>query len=158
MKCIILFDSKHGTTEEIAEMIRKGGGDIVNLNDLGGSGIDLSAYDRIAVGAPVYMGQWSKKAADFLAAHSSDLKGKRLSIFVLGSMKDKGEAAVRTALSPEVSALDPKIACFGGRVNPAKLGFFERLITKAIAKAPDSPGLDNLDLDAVEAFAASLHE
>ena len=77
MKALIVFDTKHGATEEvagkIAQAVRDKGNeaDLLDLRKKESFSLSLEAYDAVALGAPFYMGQWSKRARAFAAQYGA---------------------------------------------------------------------------------------
>jgi menaquinone-dependent protoporphyrinogen IX oxidase len=160
MKVLIVFDSKHGTTEEVAgrvaTAVKAGGGmpELLDLRKKGGSTASLSGYDAVALGAPFYMGSWSRRARAFAAAREAELAGKAFGVFAVGSNPALGDKAAIAALPPALAPAAASSAYFGGRFVIAKLGSFERFIVKMVAgKAEDT---STLDFSPLESFASAL--
>jgi len=63
MKTLIVYDSKHGSTEKICNWIKEGIGDadICNVNN-----VSSLNYDLILVGSPIYFGKPLKSVISFL--------------------------------------------------------------------------------------------
>lgn len=161
MKALVLYDTKHGSTAEAAAEIARGlgGGELLRLSDAKAfSALGLDAYDLVAVGGPIYFGQWSKRAASFLAGREAELAGLgsagRLALFALGSAESEGPEAVKAALPASLVALEPEIGWFGGRLPAEGLSLMERLVVKLVSRsgAASRP----LDLEAARAFGAGL--
>ncbi|MFA6366574.1 MAG: flavodoxin domain-containing protein [Candidatus Hydrogenedentales bacterium] len=145
MKMLVLYDSKHGTTAEAAMAIASAaGGTAVPLTDCPAS---LAGYDKIVLGAPIYFGQWSKALGALALERQDELSGPRLYAFALGMMPNDYAGAVKAALPIALADRIGGIECFGGRVDPAKLGFAERFITKMVSKASAKQGQATVDLD-----------
>lgn len=162
MKALIVFDSKHGTTEEVAGRIaaavqsRGGEARTLDLRSRGAASTSLAGYDAVALGAPFYMGRWSRRAIAFASARESELAGKSFGVFAIGADPKLGDqaalAAIPATLATDVSAS----AYFGGRFDYQRLGFLERLIVKAVSGKAESSS--TLDLSPAEGFTASLAE
>ena len=80
MKTLIVYDSKHGSTEKICNWIKKGIGDadIYNVNN-----VSSLNYDLILVGSPIYFGKPLKSVISFLDDKRDELKNKRIIPFVV---------------------------------------------------------------------------
>lgn len=80
MKILIVYDSKHGTTEKICRWIKEGVGDatLLRVNNV----LTLD-YDLIIVGSPIYFGKPLKSVLRFLADKMAQLKDKRVTPFVV---------------------------------------------------------------------------
>jgi menaquinone-dependent protoporphyrinogen oxidase len=162
VKALIAFDTKHGATEEVAGRIaasirgRGGEAELLDLRNKGSLSRSLAAYDAVALGAPFYMGQWSKRARAFASARQGELAGKRLALFAVGGNAKLGDRAAKEALPPAVSGSVSFSAYFGGRYDFGGLGAFERFIIKKVTGKTES--FSTLDLAAADAFGAKLAE
>ena len=162
MKALIVFDTKHGATEEIAiriaQAVRGHGGeaDPLDLRGMGGRAPSVASYDAVALGGPFYMGRWSKRARAFAEAGGAALAGKRFAIFAVGSNPKLGATAARAALPATLADEVAFSAYFGGRYDFDGLGALERFIVKKVTGKAESSS--TLDLDATEAFGAKLAE
>ncbi|HWR12416.1 MAG TPA: flavodoxin domain-containing protein [Rectinemataceae bacterium] len=145
MKLLVLYDTKHGTTAEVARAIASAsGGTAVPLASCPAS---LAGYDKVVLGAPVYFGQWSKALGALALERQGELSGPRLYAFALGMMPNDYVGVVKAALPAALADKIGGIRCFGGRVDPAKLGFAERFITKMVSKASAKQGQAAVELD-----------
>ena len=148
---LVVYASKHGSTQEVAEAIAR---------RLGESGLevelrcaadvaDLTAYDGVVLGGALYFGRLHQDAARFLAKHRLELAERPPAIFALGpkTADAQGLAESRAQLDkalakvPEVEARS--VAVFGGVVDPAKLRF-------PLSRLPAS---DARDWDAIDEWA-----
>ena len=160
MKALIVFDTKHGATEEVAERIaqavRDGGCevDLLDLREKGSLSLSLAPYDTVALGAPFYIGQWSKRARSFAFARQGELAGKRIALFAVGADAKLGDGAAKAALPPAVSSSVAFSAYFGGRFDFNGLKPLERFIVKKVTGRAESSS--TLDMDAAAAFGAKL--
>ena len=160
-KTLVTYASKHGATAEIANKIAG------VLQDSGLSAevlpmervSDLGSYGAVILGSAVYMGQWRKEAAAFLENHKNALAGRAVWVFSSGptGQGDPVELLkgwrLPEALRPIADHIQPRdIAVFGGALDAAKLGFFERMILKMV-KAPTG---DFRDWAAITAWAQGI--
>ncbi len=83
MKTLVIFESDHGNTEEIARSIGgaiSGDVKVLRVNEINPS--DLEAIDLLVVGSPTQMGQPMSSVQDFLKnADESVIKGKKVAAF-----------------------------------------------------------------------------
>lgn len=160
MKVLIVYDTKHGTTEEVAGRIadsvkaRGGAAELLNLRGRGAASRSIDGYDAVALGAPFYAGRWSRRTLAFASAHEAKLMSKRLGIFAIGADPKLGDTAAKAALPASLSSSVAASAYFGGRFDYARLGFLERLIVKAVSGKAESSS--TLDLSPAEAFGTAL--
>ena len=160
MKALIVFDSKHGTTEEaaqsIAAAVKEAGhaADLLDLRKKGAAAVALSGYDAVALGGPFYAGRWSRRARAFAAARRADLSGLPFGLFAIGSNPDLGDKAARSTLPPSLASAVSASAYFGGRLDFERLGRLERFIVEKVAGTTESSS--TLDLGQANGFAAAL--
>ena len=159
MKTLIVYDTKHGATEEVARRIagaireRGAEAELLDLRTKGAEKTSLAGYSAVALGGPFYMGRWSKRAEAFAAAREEELAAKSFALFSLVTNEKLGAAAAKAALPPSLAA-KALSAHFGGRVDYPKLGGFERFIVRMVGGKTES--ISTLDLEAAAAFGAAL--
>jgi menaquinone-dependent protoporphyrinogen oxidase len=159
MKTLVVYDTKHGATEEvakrIAEAIREKGSqaELLNLRRKGSERASLAGFAMVALGGPFYMGRWSRRAAAFASAREAELAGKGFALFALGTDEKLGEAAAKATLPPSLAA-KARSAYFGGRIDFARLGGLERLIMKIVTGGAESRS--TLDLEAAYVFGSQI--
>jgi menaquinone-dependent protoporphyrinogen oxidase len=160
VKALIVFDTKHGATAEvagrIAEAVRDNGVevDLLDLREKAAHAVDLGPYDAVALGAPFYVGQWSRRARSFASVRQEELARKRLALFAIGADAKLGDVAAKAALPPKVSSSVAFSAYFGGRFDFNGLRPLERFIVKKVTGKAESTS--TLDLEAAAAFGAKL--
>ena len=101
MKALIVYGTRYGTANEIAEEINrilKNEGVKVEIKDAKNlKNNDVNPYDLIIVGSGIKMGKWTKDSIKFLKNKQKDLKNKKVAIFVtcgaanLPESKDEGQ-------------------------------------------------------------------
>lgn len=157
MKTLIVYGSKYGATGVCVDKIRKwlkGEAEIVNLAERQPS--ELAQYEKILIGSGVYAGQLQKEVKAFYENNKEILKEKKIGVF-LSCLSDKqldqyidgafGETFRRSLIA--------QVGC-GGALNFNKMNFFERFITKKIAKSMQRKGEIPKDIaikDVVEIYA-----
>lgn len=101
MKVLIVFDTKHGNTQQVAELISDGINsvegnetEVVNVKDF-----DLSedkTYDLILIGSPNHMGTYTKKIKTFISNLSTTtVKVNSFAVFDTYIMKDFEKAVMK---------------------------------------------------------------
>lgn len=151
MKAIVIFDTKHGSTAEAAQAVARGLGGVPALG-LSQAPADLGDYDLVVFGAPLYFGKWSKAAQAFLASRGG--RARRLAFFALGALPGEIEEKLLPSIPPALVGDNPRLAWFGGSLEPARLNPLERLAVRMVTKAGPSPR--PLDLGAAETFGSGL--
>src|SRR5512136_981408 len=141
---LVVYATKYGATAEIAEKIgqvlREAGlrADVLPADRVN----DLTSYQAVALGSAVYIGQWQKKAANFLKANEKALAERPVWLFSSGPTGE-GDPVTLTqgwrfpqGLQPVADRIQPRdIAVFHGHANPQKMNFIEKWMIKNV-KAP----------------------
>jgi menaquinone-dependent protoporphyrinogen oxidase len=157
-KVLITFATKHATTKEIAETIAATLGDLGLDTDCRPAGdvADVTPYDAVVIGTPIYAGRILKDAVAFAGRHRDALKDRKVAAFVIGmSFKDGTPEAARKGSE----AMDPirrnvelaDLGMFAGRMNPAFVPLVGRFM-----KYDESKTDDARDWDAIRAWARAL--
>lgn len=118
----------------------------------------LAKYSGIVVGAPLFMFHWHKEAHAFLSRHQRELLERPVAVFALGPVHDprdeKEWESSHSQLEKELAKhpwFKPMaLEMFGGKYDPAKLGF---PLNKLTGKEPAS---DIRDWDAIRNWARNL--
>ena len=152
---LVAYATRYGSTQEVAEAITvglRGSGfavDIQSIQDV----MTLDNYTAIVLGAAINNARWHPDAHQFLTQYQETLRQRPVAIFALGPLgtSDAAMQRSRQQLGKELEKypwLKPiALGMFIGKVDPAKLGFFERLIT---------PASDHRDWQAVRTWAIDL--
>ncbi len=159
MNALIAYDTRYGTTEEIAHWLAEGLAvdcDVRNVADV--TSLD---YDLIVVGSPMYTDEPLPSVIQFLREHSTSLSSKNVALFLvydklIASKLGAYEEMIREQAPPNILG----VAIFGGYMDVAKLtehdrrtieDFFNRLGQRYDV-------LDNRNKDEVLRFAQQLKE
>jgi len=167
MRVLIVYASRYGATQEIAERIadtlRKQGLEITvqpaNHAD------DPVHYDAAVIGSAAYYFHWMKPATEFVRRNCDALTRRPVWLFSSGPLgtetKDAQGRDVLAVTEPKEIAefretIRPKEhRVFFGALDPSKLGFAHRLLLKIPANRDNAlfPVGDFRDWNAVEAWA-----
>jgi menaquinone-dependent protoporphyrinogen oxidase len=152
---LLAYATRYGSTQEVAEVITATlreaelEVDIQPTQEVK----TLDNYAAVVLGAAIYNAKWHPDAHKFLSQHQESLKQRSVAIFALGplSTNDTAMRRSRRQLEKELEKyhwLKPvALEMFVGKIDPAKLGFFERLVTTAS---------DLRDWEAIRAWANAL--
>ncbi len=157
MNILIAVASRHGSTHEIA-------GALGRELRVAGHTVDVweaeqappaAHYDAALVGSAVYMGSWLPAARDFVERNRDALTEIPVWLFSSGPLgaddpKPHGDPAQIPALMAEIGASGHRT--FVGNLDPATLGFGERLVTRAVKPEPG----DFRDWPAIRAWADEI--
>ena len=160
MKILVAVASKHGSTTEIAEAIKvelarhEHDVCVVPIQDIG----SVDAYDAVALGSAIYMGQWMKPAKEFATREEATLTAMPVWLFSSGPVgdpakpEDPADRRQGDKLAETLAARDH--ALFRGKVDKGNLSLAERAIVR-VAKAPNS---DQRDWDEIRSWAGGIAE
>jgi len=155
MSTMIIYASKHGTTEDCAKSLAKKMGDDVQLVNAKKDKIPcLQCPDTIIVGGPVYAGRLPKEITKFIQANEELLMKKKLGLFMCGLADTEKETQEQfERIFPEkLRQHAVAVENFGGEINWDKLGFLEKTAIKMVTK--ESGTRSNLHPEAIERMAA----
>jgi len=152
---LLAYATRYGSTQEVAETItaelREAGleVDLQPMQEVK----TLDNYDAVVLGAAIYGSKWHPDAHQFLSQNQEILRQRPVAIFALGPLST-GDGAMRRSrrqLDKELEKypwLKPvALEMFVGKLDPSKLGFFERL---------GSTASDHRNWDAIRAWADAL--
>lgn len=131
---LIAYASKYGATAEAAKKIAAYLKDEeLEIKDLTKDKVDLSRYDRVIVGGPIYAGSLHSAVKKFVNSNKNELLTKKLALYISGIADAKldHEQLVRAYGEPLVSHALSAIRT-GYIVDPKKLKFLERFILEKI--------------------------
>ena len=130
---VIVYMSKHGTTEKVSLLIRELLMDeeitLINLDKQ--ESIDLTFCDRIIIGGSIHMGKVQKQIYDFCKQHAEILQSRKLGLF-LCCMYDgeKGAEQFSNAFPEELIAAATSKALMGYELDFERMSLIERTMTK----------------------------
>lgn len=159
MKVLVCAASKHGATAQIGEALAKA------LRDNGVPAevrapeqvTDLQGYDALVIGSGVYMGRWLPAGRQLVDRIRGQLDGRPVYLFSSGPVGDRSPDSSR----PPVNATEIIAATrarehqvFGGRMQRAQLGLFNRMIMAAMRIADG----DDRDWAQIDAWGKQIAE
>lgn len=160
-KVLIAYATTSGSTQEIAEFVASElthQGWTVDLRPCR-EVHDLTGYNAIVIGAPLYMFHLHKDAVRFIQRHQKRLAASPVAVFAggpYGPNAAKDAIEIRKTLDAELAKfawLHPSsVQLVGGRFDPARLRFPYNLIP-ALKQALAS---DARDWEEIRTWAASL--
>jgi menaquinone-dependent protoporphyrinogen oxidase len=131
MKALVVYGSKLGGTEGLADMIGQALIEQqwqVTVRPAAVKEADVGAYDAVVIGGGLYAGRWHKDARRFVKRESKALRTANVWLFSSGPLGDAAESAGSLEPVPHVAQLMADIgarghATFGGRLSPDARGF-----------------------------------
>lgn len=152
MSTLVVYSSKHGCTEscatKLAEYLKA---DIVNLTKE--NSVSLDKYDTVLIGSSIYAGRIGSALSQFCSSELSSLKTKTIGLFICCGLEEKALAQMEVAFPRELVNAAKAKGYFG--YSFTNLGFFEKMITKAIG-AP--LGKTDIRTEEIESFAKKFKQ
>lgn len=162
MSILIVYGTKYSFTEKSAKVLGNKLDEEVVLINLQKDNInDLSKYEKIIIGGPIYAGHLSKKVRQFCLDNLQILLSKKIGLYVSCSMT--GDDAIKQMKNVFPEQLYNRAVAkdyLGGEINLDKAKFFDRLIIKMVSKADDNSSKRNngICMDNVEKFADMMNK
>ena len=164
-RILLAYATRYGSTQQVAEAIAnklRESGLVVDLEPMR-QVRTLAGYGAVVLGAPLYVLHWHKEAHDFLSKHQEALGKQPVAIFALGPLHDDEaeRQGSREQLDKELAKfpwlVPVAIEVFGGKYDPAKLHFSDKLIASLPASPLHNvPAGDVRNWTAIDAWASNL--
>lgn len=159
MNSAIIYMSKHGTTEKIAELIKSklepSKTQIFNLKKT--KSIELENYDTIIIGGSIHIGSIPKKLRQFIENNLTTLLNKRIALLMVCMQKDEiREEQFNNAFPAKLREFSEANGLMGGEFCFDRMNFLERAIVKKIAGK--SSNVSEIDYDVIEDFIKKIKE
>lgn len=157
-RILVAYATKQGSTAEIAQAIARelqAGGHTADAVEIA-QGASPAGYDAVVIGGPMYVGKIDG-VGKFAKRHFTELAKMPVAGFVVclaAAVQDReGLTSAEKALHAALDPLKPVAeTIFAGRLDPEKLSWFQRWITKKVR----SPVGDFRDWTAIAAWARDL--
>lgn len=168
MSILVLYASKHGATQGIAERLARtlaDSGQQVQVRSVQDAGA-VDGYDAFVIGSAIYMGHWLKPASAFVARHRDLLASHPVWLFSSGPLgteptdsegKDLREASEPTEIAELVAPIHPRQhRGFFGALDPDALTLPERALRRLPAARAIMPEGDFRDWLEIDEWAADI--
>ncbi|KFZ26582.1 MAG: protoporphyrinogen oxidase [Candidatus Izimaplasma bacterium HR2] len=128
MKTLILYESIMGYTEKCAKyLFKKIEG--CAIFDISSKDFNLDDYDKILIGAPLYIGEVEKITQKFIKKNKLKLLDKELGLFFSGMSRSEFHIAIQDSLPPNIFYHANIVHC-GGVVEFSKLSWKDKRTIK----------------------------
>jgi len=156
MKTLIVYDTRHGSSEKAAQMLHQQLTGEVTVYRLKKSQLpDLSGFDRVIVGGSIHMGEIQKTVKTFCESNLENLAGKHLGLFLCCMDKERGHQEFEHAYPEYLREKALANALFGGEFNFERMNFLERFAIRKISGVKSS--VSEIDEEAIEHFAQKFN-
>ena len=160
---LVTYATRAGSTAEVAREIAR----VLGMHDFV---VDvkpikekpqLSSYQAVVLGSAIRMAAWLPEALEFIQNNQEPLARLTAAIFtvhMLNTGADKASRQARQAYTIPVRELMTPVdeVFFAGKLDYARLSFFDRLIARALEEQTGSYPADLRDWDGIHAWAAAL--
>lgn len=132
MKTLVLYESKHGATKKVAELLGKKieNSVVAKLADFRGK---LYKYDRVILGGPIYGGKLHPRVKKYFDENHFEIDA----VFLSGMRHELAEQEIHDNL-PDEFIEKKKVVFVGGAFNFESMNFFEKLIVRMVTKVKHS--------------------
>ncbi len=129
MKTLIIYATRYGTTGACANLLSDAlqGGDVVLQNLAENPSVDLTGFETVVVGSPIYAGRLNKRVKRFCSDNESALLAKRLGLFTCDM--EEGEGSLKQlehCYAPTLVAHALVKNSFGGQFLFSHMGWFTK--------------------------------
>lgn len=134
MKTLIVYAGTAGATEKCAHLLGKkmSGAKVVNLDK---EMPEIHNFDNIILGSNIHMGQFHKKAKNFMNTCREELKDKKHAFFISNAFPEQAEAFFVQNIPQELLSTAICVASFGGELDITKLKGMNKFIAKMVTNA-----------------------
>jgi len=168
MKVLVTYDTKYNSTADIAALIGivlcSRGFDVTVLQADSEDLEDISGYDAVIIGSPIYYGLWLPAAQAFLEKNQEVLSGMPVAYFIASNILREGYASpekealalqyyVQPVLDkfPDIQPVEP-IGNFGGKLEFSDFTAFEWVLLKVFGYYDN----DSRDWDTIAQWAGQI--
>jgi menaquinone-dependent protoporphyrinogen oxidase len=132
MKTLVLYASKYGMTEKLANIMVRHRTN-VHLESIDEFTNSLADYDEVILGTPIYAGMINKKLKKFIEMNKNTLLEKQVKVFLCGMSPENEDQVIEQNFDPEIQSRSTIKYC-GGAFQFKKMNFFFKMIVKKMAK------------------------
>ncbi len=157
MATLIIYTSRHGTTEKIAALLsqelKNQPADMVDLRKARLP--DLKDYDQVILGGSIHIGQIQRKLKHFCKKHEAELFTKRLGLYLCFMLEDKAKEEFHNAYPEALRRHATALGMFGGEFIFEKMNQLEQLVMRKATHETES--VYNIHEQAVDDFIAKMN-
>lgn len=156
MKGILIYLSKHGTTEKVAQQMQKLLGNEFLLLNLKRTKLpELSQYDTIVIGGSIHAGSIQKEVRLFCKNNLTLLLQKRIGLFLSCMYEDElAKQQFNVAFPPSLIEHAKATAITGGEFLFSEMSWIEKVIVRKIVGVKENQS--KIDSEAITSFVTRL--
>ena len=151
MKALLIYTSKHGTTEKISETICNSSKHEITRNNLKAhKSPDISDYDLIIIGCSIHAGSISMRTKKFIKKNKEKLLTKNTAIFMTCMNHEVAEKQFNDNFDTEIKEKSIATAYVGGEFLFEKMNKLERAIVKKVSGVDHT--VSQIKTDTIQSF------
>lgn len=157
MKAIIIYSSRYGCTEKAVRLLQsKISQDVKAVNVAREKAPDLTPFDTIILGGPIYVGKMDGKLASYIQQNREDLRRKNLALFVCAGEQDPAvmEKQLVSAFPEDLYNRAIAREVLGGELYWDRLDFMTKLMLRIVKGIKE--GYARLSEEKIDRFAGSI--
>lgn len=156
MKTLIVFASRHGSSEKAANMLKVKINGNVKTHDIKKRNLpNLNDYDAIIIGGSIHAGEIQIKIKKYCQNNSKILSKKHLGLYLCSMDKEKAQLQFENAYNENLRKNALVTSLFGGEFVFEKMNWFERSVVKKVAGV--SKSVSAIDEAAIDRFAEKFN-
>lgn len=140
MKLLIIYMSKHGTTEKAVKYLQNllYGRNVTVVNLEENPEINLSSYTHVAIGGSIHAGHMQKEIKEFCSTRLNELLTKKVVLFLCYLDKSRVDEYFNTSFPPALVKHAFARGKFGGELIFEKMNFLQRFFMKRLSGKKNS--------------------
>ncbi|MBT3318328.1 MAG: flavodoxin [Clostridia bacterium] len=156
MKTLIAYSTKYGTTARCANLLKEKLTGEVTLLGISKSGkVDLSLFDCVIIGGPIYMGRLKKETKKFCDKNLDILVTRKIGLFVCHLEKEKSIVDIMATQFPHSLWQASVVANgFGGASLVSMMKGMDKFMFANVAKSTEDK--EAIDYAHIEDFAKAI--
>lgn len=157
MKGIIIYATRYGCTEKVVKRLQSKLPEGINTVNLAKEKApDLSSFETVILGGPIYVGKTLKLLSDYMQQNVEVLKSKRLALFVCAGEQDPvlSEKQIASAYPGELYNCAVIREALGGELYWEKLDFVTKLMLRMVKGIKE--GYSRLSEAKIDRFAKGV--
>jgi menaquinone-dependent protoporphyrinogen oxidase len=135
MKGVIIYATRYGCTEKAVKLLQaKIPGGMAAVNVAKEPAPDLSAFDTVILGGPIYLGKMHGALSAYLRRNREALLGKRLALFICAGEQEPAvvEQELADAFPKELADRAVVREAFGGELHLDRLDWATKLVIRLV--------------------------
>lgn len=153
---LVIYDTRYGSTREVAEMIADRIGDRSLVREIGAVvPEELERASLVVIGGPVYGGRLSRRIPRFCDRNRSTLEQKRVGLFITCLYRgDMAKQQLHEGYPDWLIAHASATEWLGGRIRVKSLGFMHRMLVSRLGNLEGDT--DRIDPNRIDDFVSRL--